>query len=506
MARSRARKIADLISGNTFDDGVISASEVVGLGSAATLASTAFATAAQGTLGASALQPTGDGSGLSGILTPTGDGSGLSGISGSATAIVTHAAAPAVGVEGTVYYNTTINVLFISNGSTWQEVVPQAPNTTGGTVSLSELTYGSSYTYGLGTDFHDAVTTDANLTYVLASGTLPSGLAINGVNLEWNGVSPVTGATYNFTIRATDGDGLTATQQYSQVQAGIPANTVNGSVLYYEGQSGTWTVPANVYSIAVVAIGGGGGGAQYNDGGGGGALAYKNNISVTPNQTFTYASAAITTQGSHGGNHSKTGGDSTFTGTGVTLVAGGGKSVGSTDNRAGGIPTGHDGGGNGGQGGYGGNHAFGPSYSGGGGGGAGGYSGNGGNGGWAWPSGAAAGAAGSGGGGGGGGGSFDSASGGFVWGPNHGGNVGLEGEGSSGSGGVGSGNGAYPPNPSTYPGPGTNGSATGTTYGGGGAGSGYYQNASNQGLIGRGGAVRIVYKVSAFSFPSTNVG
>ena len=31
MARSRARKIADLISGNTFDDGVISASEVVGL-------------------------------------------------------------------------------------------------------------------------------------------------------------------------------------------------------------------------------------------------------------------------------------------------------------------------------------------------------------------------------------------------------------------------------------------------------------------------------------------
>ena len=110
MARSRARKIADLISGNTFDDGVISASEVVGLGSAATLASTAFATAAQGTLGASALQPTGDGSGLSGILTPTGDGSGLSGISGSATAIVTHAAAPAVGSEGAVYYLSLIHI------------------------------------------------------------------------------------------------------------------------------------------------------------------------------------------------------------------------------------------------------------------------------------------------------------------------------------------------------------------------------------------------------------
>jgi len=501
MARSRARKIADLISGNTFDDGVISASEVVGLGSAATLASTAFATAAQGTLGASALQPTGDGSGLSGILTPTGDGSGLSGISGSATAIVTHAAAPAVGSEGAVYYNTTLDVLFISNGSAWQEVIPQAPNTTGGTVSLSELTYGSSYTYGLGTDFHDAVTTDANLTYVLASGTLPSGLAINGVNLEWNGVSPVTGATYNFTIRATDGDGLTATQQYSQVQAGIPANTVNGSVLYYEGQSGTWTVPANVYSIAVVAIGGGGGGAQYNDGGGGGALAYKNNISVTPGQTFTYASAAITTAGSHGGNHSKTGGDSTFTGTGVTLVAGGGKSVGSPENRAGGVPTGHDGGGNGGQGGYGGNHAFGPSYSGGGGGGAGGYSGNGGEGGSAYPSGTGTGVSGSGGGGGGGGGSRDSNSGGYVWGPNHGGNVGVRGQGNNGAGGGASGDGSGTGgNP--YPTAGGIGSTEASGgFGGGGAGAGI-----NGGFNGRGGAVRIVYKVSAFSFPSTNVG
>lgn len=81
MARSRARKLADLTSaGNTFDDGVITAAEVTGLGTAATTDSTDYATAGQGALAASALQPTGDGSGLSGILLPNGDGSGLTGI------------------------------------------------------------------------------------------------------------------------------------------------------------------------------------------------------------------------------------------------------------------------------------------------------------------------------------------------------------------------------------------------------------------------------------------
>ena len=81
MTKSKNRKIADLIStGSAFADGSVAASEVTGLGTAATAASTDFATASQGTLAASALQPTGDGSALTGILTPSGDGSGLSGI------------------------------------------------------------------------------------------------------------------------------------------------------------------------------------------------------------------------------------------------------------------------------------------------------------------------------------------------------------------------------------------------------------------------------------------
>ena len=464
----------------------------------------AFASAAQGTLAASALQPNGSGAALTGLpagYTDSDVASYLASNPASANAIVTHAAAPAVGSEGAIYYNTTLDILFISNGSAWKEVVAKPPTTTGGTVSLSELTVGGSFTYALGTDFNDSVTSDANLTYVLHSGTLPSGVAISGVNLVWDGVSPTTGATLSFTIKATDEDGLTATQQYSQVQEATPANTVNGDASFSDGQSGTWTVPANVYSIAVVAIGGGGGGAYYNDGGGGGALGYKNNIAVTPGQTFTYAAAAATATASHGGAHSNSGGDSTFTGTGVTLVAGGGKAVGSTNNRAGGIPTGHDGGGNGGSGGYGGNHAFGPSYSGGGGGGAGGYSGNGGDGGAGTTSSTGSGTGGSGGGGGGGGGSRDAGSGGYVWGPNYGGNVGVNGQGVDGTGGAGSGDGNYASgNPS--PVSGGIGSPGGGDFGGGGDSAAIGTHT----IGGRAGAVRIVYKVGAFSFPSTNVG
>jgi len=93
MARSKARKIADLLAGGSaLEDGVITAEEVTGLGTAATTAATDYATAGQGALAASALQPTGDGSGLTGLATtamgvlastalqPNGDGSQLTGI------------------------------------------------------------------------------------------------------------------------------------------------------------------------------------------------------------------------------------------------------------------------------------------------------------------------------------------------------------------------------------------------------------------------------------------
>jgi hypothetical protein len=62
-------------------------------------------------------------------------------------------------------------------------------------------------------------------------------------------------------------------------------NTVSGS--------GTWTVPTDVYSISVLAIGAGGsskpsGISETEKGGGGGAIAWYNTYSVTPGQVFGY--------------------------------------------------------------------------------------------------------------------------------------------------------------------------------------------------------------------------
>jgi hypothetical protein len=121
MARSKARKMADLLAGGSaLEDGVITAAEVTGLGTAATTAATDYATAGQGTLAASALQPTGDGSGLTGLATtamgalastalqPTGDGSGLTGIDTGgavdivATGTIANLASVQVKTDGTV--------------------------------------------------------------------------------------------------------------------------------------------------------------------------------------------------------------------------------------------------------------------------------------------------------------------------------------------------------------------------------------------------------------------
>ena len=51
----------------------------------------------------------------------------------------------------------------------------------------------------------------------------------------------------------------------------------------------TWTCPAHVTSVCAVCVGAGGGNnnQQWSGGGGGGALAWKNNIPVTPGQTYT---------------------------------------------------------------------------------------------------------------------------------------------------------------------------------------------------------------------------
>jgi hypothetical protein len=281
-----------------------------------------------------------------------------------------------------------------------------------------------------------------------------------------------------------------------------------GQEIYSSPGTYTWVAPDDVTSVSVVCVGGGGGGGGgYGPGGGGGALAYRNNISVTPGQTYTVVvgagGAGATDDGdssiwtlSNGGN----GGSSYFIDT-STVAAGGGQgasSTGSTGQNGGTVLAG-DGGGAGGQSLVSGAGYHWP------GGGAGGYSGDGGRSGSSsstyagWSGVNYRGHDGAGGGGGGGGYTQGHAPGGG------GGGVDVFGQGSNGSGG----NGGTVATDIT-PGKGGSGGADGATtttsnaagsiggaYGGGG-GCGY-----TTGGRGGHGAVRIIWPGDLREYPST---
>ena len=251
--------------------------------------------------------------------------------------------------------------------------------------------------------------------------------------------------------------------------------------------NGTFTVPANVTSIAVVCVGAGGGGGgsdnanELGGGGGGGALAYVNNITTTPGQSLT---VTVGTGGAAGGDKQagSAGGDSSVVLGGTTLCSAGGGSGGVDQGGVGGaggtVITG-----TGGSGGSGGNANNGTTTNGGGGGGAGGYSGNGGNG--VANNSTATGGNGAGGAAGGAGRNAG------------GGGVGVLGEGTSGTGGsagVGGGGGSGGANG------GNSANGDGGLYGGGGAGASGADGAGSD--VGANGAVRIIWGTGR-SFPST---
>ena len=205
----------------------------------------------------------------------------------------------------------------------------------------------------------------------------------------------------------------------------------------------SWVAPDNVTSVCVVCVGS----SRAAGTGNAGALAYKNNITVVPGNSYTVVISALnSTTGSY------------FIDTSTVRAA-----MGST--RTG------DGGGNGGAAGYGG-------------GGAGGYAGNGGNGGGeSGGGGRAGGGAGAGGGGGGGRGAALGGNDGYG-----GGGVGILGQGANGASNGGGGSG------------GGNGVASA-----GGAGGLYGGQGGVSGGTSRIGAVRIIWG-SGRAFPSTNTG
>jgi hypothetical protein len=94
--------------------------------------------------------------------------------------------------------------------------------------------------------------------------------------------------TYTFKVKATNGIGTGPCSAASNSVKPV----VIGSQSYTSSGTYTWVAPAGVTKVSVVTVGAGGNGftacASYaGAGGGGGALAYKNNISVTPGNSYT---------------------------------------------------------------------------------------------------------------------------------------------------------------------------------------------------------------------------
>lgn len=293
------------------------------------------------------------------------------------------------------------------------------------------------------------------------------------------------GQSYTFTVYATNSLGNSASSQASN-----QITVESTESLYNTPGTYTWVAPANVTSVSVVCVGAGGhvyGGFDRSaggcGGGGGGALAFKNNITVVPGQSYTVVVGAS-------GQFSN-GGDSSFTAGFGTVTAGGGLGKDFANRtqtgQLGGVPSGvYDGGGNGGKGGNG-NAGMG------GGGGAGGYSGDGGAGGNQSGNNFIGytnnpGASGSGGAGGGGSSKYKG-----VY-PATGGGVGVFGEGSNGAGGIV----VTDNNPLANGGAGSNG--VGVLYGAGGAA---YNPTDNFLILGGSGAVRIIWPGNVRYFPST---
>jgi hypothetical protein len=304
-----------------------------------------------------------------------------------------------------------------------------------------------------------------------------------------------------------DGADMTGIIQGLLASIGVAAP---GQDAYTTAGTYTWIAPAGVTSVSAVCVGGGGGGENYyGSGGGGGALAYANNISVTPGSSYTVVvgAAGVRDTATATGVNGTDGGDSSFINT-STVAAGGGKRgrsyTGDNNIRiadGGTVIAGTGGAGGAGNGVYG---AGGKVYTGAGGGGAGGYSGTGGRGGGAASAGGTynLATAGSGGGGGGGNGNvFSSANVNFGG----GGGVGILGSGSDGaagasgtrngggggSGGTAGGNGAVS---------GSNNNNGGAYGGGGGSGFGNNSTTAGNGAV---GAVRIIWPGNARQFPST---
>ena len=264
-----------------------------------------------------------------------GDGSQLTGISGAAEAFVTYSSAPSAGSAGDVYYNTTEDKAYISNGTAWAPFTNSPPEPTNGTRSLSG-TSGASFSHNLDTDFTDDQPI-ANASYIHESGSLPPGVSISGNLLSG---TPTSFGTYTFGISSRDALGAKGTEKsYSFVVNAQPFSASGGSVSTSGGykyhkftSSGTFTVTGDLgktVEVLMVAGGGGGGRDDYSGGRGAGGGGAGGLISPTINNLQSSLTVVIGAGGTNSGSNGAPGtqgGNTSVTGLTTAIGGGGGGS------------------------------------------------------------------------------------------------------------------------------------------------------------------------------------
>jgi hypothetical protein len=427
----------------------------------------------------------------------------------------------------TILQTTSVTgTLSINSTAKFQQIIEKATiaaSAAGGTVNFDVLSQLILY-YTSNASANWTVNVRGSSTATLAS-TLPVGETMTLMFLNTNGATPryptafqIDGTTASVRWQGNDAPSAGTANSldiytYSILRTGSSSYTVFGSFDTYSemplataGQqeyttpgSYSWICPSGVTRVSVVCVGGGGGAANDEAGGGaGGGLAWKNNISVIPGQTYSVvvgAGGQRSNQPTPGG----TGGTSSAFG----VFAYGGTGTGNPRPGYGGVGGGYanaDGGGNGGDGGDGNLSSISDTGQNQGGGGAGGYTGNGGRGADHRTNNQTAGSGGGGGGGANGGpGEVGGGGGGGVgiYGQGANGVAGTPGSESQGGGGGGSGG------QRGFSNLGSNTGGNGGSFGGGGGAD------DGIGGLGGSGAVRIIWSGSAGvtrSFPSTNTG